>query len=169
MTCQFLSDRMPMVSLGQATWSDEEHRHLEGCSDCAAEWRVVEQASRITAATPPGFDPAHVSARVLHRLSTEPVRASRAPRGWLAAAGVAAAGLILALLLPDRGGTAGPIDPEAGWTMPVMGLDSLNEEQLRLVLESIDEPLETPTQPMMPSMIDLDDQQLERLIRSLEG
>lgn len=170
MTCTEVSDRMPTVALGHAAWSAEEKRHLDDCADCSAEWRVVRLAQKVTAARPDGLDVDRIAGRVLQRLAIEPAATSRSARWWYGGAGVAAAALLLVLALRRSPGDAtAVIDLAPAGAIPVMGLDSLNEEQLRMVLESLDEPLETLTNPLMPSMLDLDDQQLERVIRSLEG
>lgn len=169
MTCQVLSDRMPLVALGQATWSDEQRRHLAQCADCSAEWRVVEQASRAVSTSPPGLDPELIGARVLHRLSTEPVPSQRSPRWWLAGAGIAAAAALALVVLKPGGPGVATAPLQSALELPMAELDSLDNDQLRLVLESIDEPLETPTMNEAPSMLDLDDQQLERVLGTLEG
>jgi hypothetical protein len=170
MNCTELSDRMPTVALGHAVWSAEEKRHLEDCADCAAEWRVVRLAQGVTAARPDELDADRIAGRVLQRLAIEPAATNRSARWWYGGVGVAAAALLLVIALRrDRGDATAVTDFAPAGAMPVMGLDSLNEEQLRMVLESLDEPLETPTNPLMPSMLDLDDQQLERVIRSLGG
>jgi hypothetical protein len=169
MSCDALSDRMPLVASGQAVWSEEERRHLEGCADCAAEWRLVEQAAGVGRVLP-GIDARGISTRVLHRLATEPVRPIRSGQWWLARAGVAAAAAAtLLVVLRPGGSTTGQADLESAFEIPMTELDSLSHEQLRLVLESIEEPLETPMMNEIPSMLDLDDQQLERVLRSLEG
>ena len=41
MTCERLSDRMPEVARGAGAWDESDRRHLAGCPDCQAEWRLV--------------------------------------------------------------------------------------------------------------------------------
>lgn len=166
MTCRKLSDRMPLVAAGQTNWTDAEQTHLERCPDCCAEWSVVELTASVTKLAPRP-DPERVSAKVLDRLAGEPPVPARTRLWWLVGgAAAAAAALSLAVLWPRE---SQPIGPQAAFQIPMTELDSLTQEQLRLVLESIEEPLETPMMNEVPSMMDLDDQQLERVLRSLEG
>lgn len=170
MTCEQLSDAMPLVVLGQKSWTDEERRHLQVCPDCSAEWRVVSLAAGTGRNVARDLDVERVSGRVLQRLAAEPVIHHRARRIWLGAAGIAAAALLLLIIKPG-GRVEGPRvqPPVAAFEIPMMELDSLSHDQLRMVLESIDEPLGTPLNVELPSMMDLDDHQLERVLRSLEG
>jgi hypothetical protein len=168
MTCHRLSDRMALVLAGPSAWTDDERRHLDGCPDCAAEWRLLARAAAIGRAGPV-LDPEAISARVLHRLATEPVVARRSTAAWWLAGGVIAAAAVLLVIL--RPGDPGPGSNlrHSAFEIPMVELDSLDHEQLRVVLQSIEEPLETPTLIEAPSMMELDDQQLERVLRSLEG
>ena len=126
MTCQELSDRMPAVAAGAATWSQEEAEHLRTCADCRAEWAVVS-AGRVVGAQA-SIDADALAARVLHRLRTEPVVRRFPRRYWLI--GLAAAAVIAIVLLParlPRGPAAplssGPAAPPVGRRRP--GLDAL--------------------------------------------
>jgi hypothetical protein len=165
MTCQRLSGRMPQVLRGQAAWSEEERSHLEACDECRAEWTIM---SRVAAMGTPELDLDAISGKVLHRLATEPLTRRRIQPWWLAGGIIAAAAVLLVILRPSQPGTSVNLG-ESAFEIPMVELDSLSQEQLRLVLESIEEPLETPTVNEAPSMMDLDDQQLERVLRSLEG
>jgi hypothetical protein len=165
MTCQQMSDRMPQVLTGQSAWSAQERRHLESCGDCLAEWKIMSQVAAMGA---PNLDLDAISGKVLHRLATEPVTRRRTGPLWLAGGVIAAAAILLVILRPAGPGTS-VNRSESAFEIPMVELDSLSQEQLRLVLESIEEPLEMPTINEAPSMMDLDDQQLERVLRSLEG
>jgi hypothetical protein len=58
--------------------------------------------------------------------------------------------------------------PEA-FRIPVAELDSLDNGELESVLQDLDAPLGAGTLNSTPGLGDLDDVQLERLLRSLEG
>jgi hypothetical protein len=53
--------------------------------------------------------------------------------------------------------------------IPVAELDSLDNGELESVLQDLDAPLGAGTLNSTPGLGDLDDVQLERLLRSLEG
>ncbi|MEO8201254.1 MAG: hypothetical protein ABI679_12080 [Gemmatimonadota bacterium] len=170
MTCESLSDRMPEVALGGESFHPEELRHLETCAECAHEWRLVGQASKMGQSIQ--LDGGGIAATVLHRLATEPAQSNSRRYAWFTVGGMAAAAaLVLLVLRPGRVNheLPGTPPPSAAFQIPLVELDSLNGEQLQAVLESIDEPLETPSRIEAPSMLELDDQQLERVLRSLEG
>jgi hypothetical protein len=40
--CTRLSDRIPDVALGRASWTPDEAAHLRGCADCRAELALVQ-------------------------------------------------------------------------------------------------------------------------------
>jgi hypothetical protein len=168
MTCERLSDRMPLVAANQSAWTDEERRHLATCADCSAEWRVVVSAAAMGRDVSRDMDLDLLGQKVIARLAAAPASRRRVSPLWYAAIGVAA-GLLL-LLGPWRTATD-PAEPpgQTAFEIPMMELDSLNDDQLRMVLEAIDEPLATPTSTEVPSTLDLDDTQLERVLRSLEG
>ena len=54
-------------------------------------------------------------------------------------------------------------------TLPLAELDSLDVGQLQAVLDGLDSPVGEATPGEAPSFGDLDDSQLERVLRSLEG
>ena len=41
MICEALSDRMPAVARGEASWDADEAAHFDICDDCQAEWALV--------------------------------------------------------------------------------------------------------------------------------
>jgi hypothetical protein len=171
MTCERLSDRMPAVALGRERWTDEERRHLESCPDCRAEWEMVGRTQRLGRDIEKEIDSVRVSAGVLHRLATEPV-VRRPGRGWWIGIGTAAvaAGLFLMLRHPTVPPTAPSETLETGaFEIRLTELDSLDASQLTTVLEWIDDPLEVPSTEDLPSLQELDQPQLERVLRSLEG
>lgn len=168
MKCEAMSDRMPLVVTGESTWSEEEKRHFAACSDCRSEWNVVQAAYRVSRSAP-RLEPDRISAAVLHRLRTEPAAVRGSRTWWIAGAGIAAAAGLLAIFLGRQTPVPNAPTSHSEFAIPISELDSLTHEQLRLVLEAIEEPLETPMTNEAPSLLDLDDQQLERVLRSLEG
>ena len=169
MTCQELSDRMPAVAGGAATWSPEEAAHLGACADCRAEWAVVS-AGRLVGAQA-SVDADALAARVLHRLRTEPVVRRFPRRRWLVC--LAAAAVIAIILLPARlpRGPAAP--PSGGPAAPplavdVPGLDGLATGELAEVLESLETSWTETSTSDAPSLDDLDPRELERMERSWE-
>ncbi len=169
MTCTRLSDRTAEVARGGTEWTGDERRHLASCADCAAEFRLVQAAVKLAAEAPP-MPAERISDRVIRRLAAEPVPAGRG-RWWWGAGGLAAAAALLWMLWPGSSPPAAPVVSPAATALvlPLTELDSLDSAQLRSVLESLDDPLAGPDVYEMPSMLDLDDTQLERVLRSLEG
>lgn len=64
----------------------------------------------------------------------------------------------------ERGGAAVP-----GLQLPLAELESLDEGQLTTVLEGLEAPLGAEATPEAPALGDLQDSELERVLRSLEG
>ncbi len=160
MTCQQLSDRMPAVAGGAATWSQEEAEHLRTCADCRAEWAVVS-AGRVVGAQA-SIDADALAAQVLHRLRTEPVvRRSSRPL-WVV--GLAAAAVIAIILLPARP----PRGPAVPLAVEVPGLEGLGADGLADVLESLETSWTETSTSDAPSLDDLDPRELERMERSWE-
>jgi hypothetical protein len=169
MNCERLSDRMPGVMAGGDRWSREDEEHLVVCADCRSEWQLLARGAALGAELP-ALDASRIGADVQSRLA-HARRADRNRRlGWIGLGLAAAAALVLVVARPDGIGRApvGPIEDNA-LVLPVMELDSLSAEQLQAVLESMQPPLGTKSTLDLPSLQDLDDQQLERLLHSLEG
>jgi hypothetical protein len=169
MTCEELSDRMPAVAGGAATWSQEEVEHLRTCADCRAEWAVVS-AGRVVGAQA-SIDADSLAERVLQRLRTEPV-VRRFPRQrWLV--GLAAAAIIAIVLLPAKLPRSPAAPPSGGPAAPplavdVPGLDGLATGELADVLESLETSWTETSTSDAPSLEDLDPRELERMERSWE-
>lgn len=163
--CEHLTDKMPVVVHGGAVWTDEEADHLRDCPSCATEWRVVQAAGRLASSVGDRIDPAVVSRRVFDGVAAAHRR--RALR-W---AGLAAAAVII-LLVWTRGPSFGPGTPTAddgAFRLPLAELESLDTGQLRAVLEGMDGPLGGSATPDAPGLGDLENAELERVLRSLEG
>ncbi len=169
--CESIQDRIPLVANGLAEWDTAEAAHVASCPECSAEWRTVMLARQLGDAAARRIDPARVSSAVLLRLASQR-RATRWKRGgWLA--GLAAAA---ALVLMVRAGSRHPSEAAdtsqtvtAALHVPLAELETLDAEELESVLNGLDEPLGSGAAPDTPHLGDLDDQQLERVLRSLEG
>jgi len=164
-SCEEMLERMPAVALGETQWTKEEALHLAGCVSCQAEWSLIQKAVAVGSQAP-ALDLEKTSAAVLGRLRAE--RRERRLRragllGGLAAA--AAVALVVWSRVPHH--TQRTV-PEA-FRIPVAELDSLDNGELESVLQDLDAPLGAGTLNSTPGLGDLDDVQLERLLRSLEG
>ena len=169
MSCQELSDRMPSVAAGAATWSQEEAEHLRTCADCRAEWAVVSAGRAVGAQA--SIDADALATRVLHRLRTEPVVGRFPRRYWLI--GLAAAAVIAIVLLPARlpRGAAAPLSSGPAATplaVEVPGLDALAADELADILDILDDSWTNTSTTDAPSLDDLDPQELGRIERSWE-
>ena len=173
MSCERLSDRMPAVMAGRDHWSRDDQEHLAVCSDCRSEWQLLARGAALGAELPP-LNTARISAQLQQRLAAashkERNRINRR-RGWILTTLAAAAALLIVLLRPDGKGPVGTEGPVAATALelPFIELDSLSADQLQAVFESMEPPLGSNSTLDAPSLQDLDDQQLERLLRSLEG
>lgn len=168
MSCPRLSDRMVQVLAGRSRWSEEESNHLARCPDCGAEWRLLTRAGAIgdRISTP---DAGQVTAAVLRRVAADRQQSRSSRRRWMI--GIAAA-VAASLLLVSRL-TEAPVAPATPLVqrleIPFLELDSLSADQLQAVLETLEPPLGSESTLDAPTLQDLDDTQLERLLRSLEG
>jgi hypothetical protein len=173
-TCEAMTDRMPEVASGASAWTAEEAAHLAGCTECRAEWKLIELARRLGAGAAAGLDSARTATLVLARLASER-RVVRWRRTGLGVALATAAALLLVVWTgwPRPMSTSTPTPVAGGVTegfrIPVAELDSLDANQLESVLEDLDAPLEEGRLTGAPPMGELDDVQLERVLRSLEG
>ena len=162
--CERLSDRMPDVARGRARWSAEEAAHLAACADCLVEWDLVVTTIRLGAKAPRA-DPEATAAAVLRRVSE--ARRSRGRRrywGLGIAAAAVLAGVIWTGARPERGAPpVAPVEVALPETEPVetAELDSLLEtmDPSQLGTSALDE----------PSLDDLDTNELEQVLRTLEG
>ena len=173
--CGTLQERMPEVAAGTAEWTPAEMAHLAGCDECAREWRIVSAARRLGGAAAGRIDPAAMATRVVAELGSPPRR--RWGRSlWVS--GLAAAAVVVLVLRVGFPGTTPALVPDStalaagdpvGTTIPMAELDALDADQLEAVLEQLDGAAATAPTGDMPAMGDLDDHQLERILRSLEG
>ena len=164
-SCEEMLDRMPAVALGAAQWTEEEAQHLAGCASCQAEFSLV-QGAKTLGSQAAALDVERLGVAVLARLRPER-RTSRWRRaGWVT--GLAAAAAVV-LVVWGRGPhkTGGPV--HEAFRIPVAELDSLDNRELESVLEDLDAPLGDGSLNGSSGLGDLDDGQLERVLRSLEG
>ena len=167
MSCERLSDRMSGVMAARDHWSREDEEHLGVCSDCRGEWQLLARGAALGADLP-RLDTTRISAEVQGRLTRAKRGARNRRRGWIVVALAAAAALVLVIARPDDKSPVGPV-AATSLEIPFIELDSLSAAQLQAVLESLEPPLGSNSTLDAPSLQDLDDHQLERLLRSLEG
>jgi len=173
--CTALSDRMPAVAAGTDAWSALDLDHLAACSDCRTEWSLVQIAVCVGQGLPVPRDPAAVAGRVMGRLAAARTEQARARRSTWWAAGLAAAA-IAAVVWTGRpapspeSSVAGRVveSAAAGATSAALvpELDSLDAGELREVLDAFDAPLSERVIIGSPTLGDLSDQELERVLRA---
>ena len=172
--CEWLSDRIPQVALGQAEWTPDEIHHLNECEACRREWELVQLASRLGRDVALTLDPAAIAAGVLRRLDREREDGRLRRRGWTFAGLAAAAALVVAIWSGGMQGGASKAQPVntavAGrLTIPLPELDSLEPAELDSVLQTMDEPLVSGSSTDDPALGDLNNDELERVLDSWEG
>jgi hypothetical protein len=169
--CESVQDRIPLVAHGLGEWTAEERAHLNACPECSAEWRIVESVRRMGDIAAARVDPERVNRTVLARLASDRTVARWRRGGWLTGL-AAAAVLVLMVRVVSRQVRVEMTTAPAATTalhVPLAELETLNTEELESVLEGLDEPLGSGAAPDAPHLGDLDDHQLERVLRSLEG
>ena len=169
--CTRLSGQMPVVARGAYQWSPEEESHLEGCPDCRAEWRLVSAVLEL--ADTSGWDP---DIDAITNASLDRIRDAQASRHQgapikAAAAGLAAAAVLIVTAVQQLPVTAGPGASQGTElaSLPVPGLEALGESQLQRLLEELDGPLlgdETDIAP--PNLTALDSTGLAAVLSRLE-
>lgn len=170
--CEMLVDKMPLVAHDQASWAPEEVTHLAACADCAASWRLVSIAPRLGDRTAQRLDLPGIARQVHDRLARDK-RARRWKRtGWISGLAAAAVLTVMVWNTMEHGPAAPPTVAAASGAaleVPLAELEGLDGDQLQAVLEALDPPLGGTGGGPSPSFGDLDDSQLERVLRSLEG
>lgn len=169
--CTWLSDRMPMVTLGRAEWTPDEARHLGGCRSCQEEWQLVRAASRIGEGMKLSPEPAALESALLHRLEHQRTRIP--PRVWTWGALAGAAAVVAALWTRPADVSPGPTSPAgpivAGLQFPLAELESLQPAELDSVLQTMDESAGGEEIVEDPGLGDLDSDELQRVLDSWEG
>jgi hypothetical protein len=175
--CGTLTDKMPLVAHGTASWSAGDLAHLSACADCAAEWELVQSTARLGERAAGRLDTARLATAVLDEVRTRKQRDRWGRGGWIAGLAAAAA-VVLAVSLqgpPVRPPVALAVDSGAeqavtvGMHLPLAELESLDQNQLESVLDALEAPVGEVNPGPAPSFGDLNDSQLESVLRSLEG
>jgi len=166
--CEWLCERMAEVAHGRSGWTLEESAHLASCAECAAEWGLVAAGGRLGRDLEGRLDTAAIANRVVDRLAAAR-RVDRWRRTGLLVGLAAAAALVIAVW-PARHPPPQQIARSSQTlTVPLAELDGLDSGQLQAVLETLDAPLSSEASIAIPTLGDLDEQQMERVLRSLEG
>lgn len=161
--CERLSERMPEVALGRARWSAADEAHLAACAECRAEWELVRAAQRLAAGAPPLPDEAAIAAAVLRRL-----REPAGRRAWGRPAAVAAAAAI-ALALWAGAGPDGQPRGTATVETGAAALDPVEVAELDSLLGETAQPVAGWYMLDSPTLGELSEEELERVLVTLEG
>lgn len=164
--CTRLSTRMPLVAAGGDAWTGAESAHLETCADCAGEWALVRTGESLGRDSGYAPDPDRVASVVLGRLRADRIARGRSVRRATWAAALAAAAIALTVWTghPDRRAAGAAPAIETGALVPE--LDSLDAVELKDLLDAFDAPLSERVMPVSPTLGDLSDQELERVLRA---
>ena len=163
--CERLSDRIPEVARGKARWTAEESSHLAACAECRAEWNLVTATIRLGSKAPQSAHPDAIATAVLRRVADDR-RARTRRRSWALglAAAAALAGVIWAGARPEPG--APPVATSEN-TMP--DTEPLETAELDSMLEALDASQLGASALDEPSLNDLDTNELEQVLSTLEG
>jgi hypothetical protein len=171
-TCTLLSERIPMVLGGKKTWTVEEEQHLARCADCLAEWELAQTARVLAQRADAVVEPRAVAETVTRRLRDAPPahRVGRRLR-WVGIAVAAAAAIFLVVETVSTPDTdqASIVASAPADALHLPGLDSLTVDEIEIVVASIDEPIEAVSTFDAAEWTELDDHELERLLREWEG
>jgi hypothetical protein len=172
--CEWLSDRMPVVALGQSEWTADEIRHLDQCGSCRREWELVIVASRLGEDAGLSLEPAAIATKVLRQLDLERKAGRLRRRGWSFAGLAAAAAVVAAIWTGGLQGGPSKVQPVgtavAGrLSIPLPELESLEPAELDSVLQTLDEPVVNGADGDDPALGDLNTDELERVLDSWEG
>ena len=172
--CEWLSDRMPVVALGQAGWTPDEIRHLNECESCRREWELVQLASRLGEDAGLSLDPAAIAPGVLRRLDSEREDGRLRRRAWSFAVLAAAAAVVAAIWtggLQDGPSKVQPVGTAVAGrlSIPLPELESLEPAELDSVLQTMDDPTINGSAGDDPALGDLNNDELERVLDSWEG
>lgn len=167
--CEGLRDRMPDVAAGRAVWAEADSQHLSTCAECGAEWRLIQASRRLGEERVRQLDLPRMAGAVRAGVARERRRARYLRGGWFAGLAAAAAVVLLLWYRPPEPGQQVASGAGQRFTLPLAELEGLDAGQLNQVLDGLEVPLEQGGGGDVPTFTELDDQQLERVLRSLEG
>jgi hypothetical protein len=176
MICEALSDRMPAVARGHAKWDAEETEHFAQCAECQAEWALVATIARRAATTTPAMDLERMVAAVVRESRSEAVvipiasatRRRRLVQGLVGLAAAAAVTLAVYTTRPAPVADDVALVPTRVKTA-IPELDALLEDELKVVLATIEDPTTDLTPGPLPRLGDLTEAELQQLLQSVEG
>lgn len=166
--CTLLSDRMIAVAHGRGGWTDEDQAHMAACPDCSAEWSLVQRGAQLGIAVGEGLPVEFLATRVLAELR-KPVPA-RFPglRAWRWAALPIAAALAMMVWRGQppatEPGAVMTVASSQGLLPELEGLESSDLESLLDVLPATESPVGDAR-----GLGDMDEEELQTMLRSLEG
>jgi hypothetical protein len=164
--CGRLSDRMPEVARGQLSWTPEEREHFLRCPECQAEWELIWVTGRLGEGLVVA-SPDRIAATVVQRVRQDARR--RRTRATLAGVvGLAAAAAVILTVRPQPEPGSAPA-PGVTLQIPLPELENLQAAELDSLLYTMDEPLGGGSTLDEPSLGDLDDQELERVLETWEA
>jgi hypothetical protein len=168
--CTRLSDHIPDVALGRASWTPDQAAHLRACADCSAELALVQATIAIGRRAPRLADPERMAATVGRRLAERRTR-----RDWARPmAGAAAAAVLLVAVWsrwptqPERA-LPEPTRAASQALVPLPELEQLEPAELDSLLERMEAPVAGSSTLDAPSLGDLEDTELEQVLDTWEG
>ena len=171
-TCTRLSERIPDVARGQEDWTVDEEKHLAACRDCRVEWELARTAQSLALRADELIEPRALAEAVTRRLREATPARRIGPRLRWAGVVVAAAAAIFLVVRTISGPAPAPVPAVASAPADALhlpGLDSLTVDELEIVLASIAQPMEAFSTFDASGWNELDDHELERLLREWEG
>ena len=166
--CTLLSDRMIAVAHGRAGWTAEDRAHLAACPGCSAEWSLVQRGARLGIAVGERLPAEFLATRVLAELrKPAPARFPRL-RAWRWVALPMAAALAMLVWRGQPSGTEPAavvtVASSQGLLPELEGLDSSDLESLLDALPATESPIGD-----VRGLGDLDEDELQAMLRSMEG
>jgi len=162
-------DRLADTALGTAALSDAESAHVAECAECRLERELVAAAGRLGVAQVARLSPTRVADAVRHRLATEPgPPVPRARATWLVGLAAAAALALAVWYGSTRVSAPAPMGSAPVELSVLHELDGLGEPELEAVLESIPLAAGAVFHPELAPLDELNVNDLERLLRSME-
>jgi hypothetical protein len=168
--CTRLSDHIPEVALGRASWTPEQAAHLRACADCRAELALV-QATVSLGRKAPGLPDPRATAQAVERRLAE----GRRRRTWTGrTAGMAAAAALLLAVWsrwpgqPERV-VSQPSSSASQALVPLPELELLEPAELDSLLQRMETPVAGSSTLDAPNLGDLEDTELEQVLATWEG